>query len=213
MEIAIEGHCRWDLPTSLRIAQALAPYRILWLEEIMPPDNIDVMAQLAAQSAVPVCASERLITRFAFRQLIERRAAQIVMLDVVWTGGLTEARKIAALADTHYLPITTHDTVGPVALWAGAHLALHAPNTLMVETVRGYYLGWYNDVLSERIVVQDGMLDLPERPGLGAALREEVLLRPDAHVERSTADDLWETPAASGAQPRPVPRSGEERAY
>ncbi len=208
MEIAIEGHCRWDLPASLRIAEALAPYKILWLEEIMPPDNVDAYARLAAQSPVPICASERLFTRFAFRQLIERKAVDIVMPDIVWTGGLTETRKIADLADTHYLPITTHDTVGPVALWAGAHLALHAPNTMMVETVRGYYLGWYNDVLTESITVRDGQLELEERPGLGAALREEVLQRPDAHVEVTTAQDVREPVAPAiqtGGQSLPRP--------
>jgi galactonate dehydratase len=192
MEIAIEGHCRWDLPAALRIAEALAPYHVLWLEELMPPDNMEAYARLAAASPVPICASERLFTRFAFRQLIERKAVDIVMPDIVWTGGLTETRKIADLADTHYLPITTHDTVGPVALWAGAHLALHAPNTMMVETVRGYYLGWYNDILTEPIVVRDGQLELAARPGLGAAMREEVLKRADAHIEISTEKDVME---------------------
>jgi L-alanine-DL-glutamate epimerase-like enolase superfamily enzyme len=190
MEIAIEGHARWNLPIALRIAEALAPYDILWLEEIIPPDNIDAYARLTSAARVKICASERLFTRFGFRQLIEREAAHIIMPDIVWTGGLTEARKIAALADTHYLPITTHDTVGPVALWAAAHLALHAPNTMIVETVRGYYLGWYNDVLTEPIRIRDGYLELDERPGLGIALREEVLSRPDAHVEVTSPANL-----------------------
>jgi len=192
MEIAIEGHCRWDLPTSLQIAEALAPHNILWLEEIMPPDNMDSYARLARESPVRICASERLFTRFAFRQLIEKQATDIVMPDIVWTGGLTETRKIADLADTHYLPITTHDTVGPVALWSGAHLAMHAPNTMIVETVRGYYLGWYNDVMTEPIVVRDGFLSLESRPGLGTALRDEVLERADAHREFSNAVSLAE---------------------
>jgi galactonate dehydratase len=201
MEIAIEGHCRWDLPASVRIAEALAPYHVLWLEELMPPDNVEAYARLTAASPIPICASERLFTRFAFRQLIERKAADIVMPDIVWTGGLTETRKIADLADTHYLPITTHDTVGPVALWAGAHLALHAPNTMMVETVRGYYLGWYNDVLTESIAVREGQLELAGRPGLGAAMRDEVLERPDAHIEITTEKDVME-PTAAPPNPR-----------
>ena len=110
--------------------------------------------------------------------------------DIIWMGGLTEARNIAVLADTHYLPLTTHDTVEPVALWAAAHLALHAPNTMIVETVRGYYLGWYNEVMTEPIRIRDGYLALDERPGLGTALREEVLRRPDVHVEVTTAANL-----------------------
>ncbi len=207
MEIAIEGHCRWDLPASMTIAHALAPYRVLWLEEIMPPDNLDAYARLAAASPVPICASERLFTRFAFRELIERKAVHIVMPDIVWTGGLTETRKIADLADAYCLPITTHDTVGPVALWAGAHLALHAPNTMMVETVRGYYLGWYNDILTEAITVREGQLDLAGRPGLGAALRDEVLRRPDAHIEVTAETDVRELPI----EPDPAARQETPR--
>jgi L-alanine-DL-glutamate epimerase-like enolase superfamily enzyme len=190
MEIAVEGHGRWDLPSALRIAEALAPYKVMWLEEIMPPDNIDAYARLTQDSPVPICASERLFTRYGFRELIERKATHIVMPDIVWTGGITEARKIAILADTHYLPITTHDTVGPIALWAGAHLALHATNTMIVESVRGYYLGWYNDVMTEPITIRDGHLELSDRPGLGTALREEVLSRPDVHVEVTTPRDV-----------------------
>jgi galactonate dehydratase len=159
----------------------------------MPPDNLDAYARLARESPIRICASERLFTRFGFRQLIEREAAHIVMPDIVWSGGLTETRKIADLADTHYLPITTHDTVGPVALWAGAHLALHAPNTMIVETVRGYYLGWYNEVMTEQITISDGHLELAGRPGLGTALRDEVLQRPDAHLEVTTARDITES--------------------
>jgi galactonate dehydratase len=190
MEIAIEGHARWNLPIAMRIAESLAPHDIMWLEEIIPPDNVDSYAILARESPVKICASERLFTRFAFRQLIEREGAHIVMPDIACTGGLTEARKIADLADTHYLPMTTHDTIGPVALWAAAHLALHAPNAMIVETVRGYYLGWYNEVMTHPIPIDDGLLRLEERPGLGTALREDVLRRPDVHIETTTFNSL-----------------------
>src|SRR5262245_42528981 len=104
---------------------------------------------------------------------------------MAWTADLTETRKICALADTYYLPITSHDTIGPVALWSAAHLMLHIPNAMIMETVRAYYEGWYNDVMTEKIPISDGMLTLPEKPGLGTALREEVLQRPDVHVEIS----------------------------
>jgi galactonate dehydratase len=190
MGIAIEGHGRWDLPVATRIARALEPFDVLWLEDVMPADNVDAYERLTSATSVPICASERLMTRFQFRSLIERGAVDIVMPDVVWTGGLTESRKIAALADTHFLPLTTHDTVGPIALVAGGHLALHAPNAMIVETVRGYYDGWYNEVLTEPIVVRDGHLELSDRPGLGTAIRDEVLERPDVHIESTTRADV-----------------------
>ena len=112
------------------------------------------------------------------------------MPDMAWTGGLTETRKIVAMADTYYLPFTTHDTIGPVALWSAAHLAAHAPNAMIMETVRAYTQGWYNDVMTEELVIRDGHLEFPDRPGLGTALRPEVLARSDVHVEVSDVSSL-----------------------
>lgn len=185
IEIAIEGHARWNLPEAVKIAQALEPYDILWLEEIIPPDNVESYARLKSETKVRLCVSERLFARFGFRAVVERHAADIIMPDMAWTGGLTETRKICALADTYYLPITSHDTIGPVALWSAAHLMLHIPNAMIMETVRAYYEGWYNDVMTERIPISDGLLSLPQKPGLGTALRPEVLNRPDVHIEVS----------------------------
>ncbi len=107
------------------------------------------------------------------------------MPDMGWTGGLTETRKIAALADTYYLPVTCHDVIGPVALWSAAHLMLHIPNGAILETSRANYLGWYDDVVTVPLPIANGMLSVPNTPGLGTALREEVLHRPDVHVEVS----------------------------
>lgn len=185
MEIAIEGHARWNLPEAVKIARALEKYEVMWLEEIIPPDNIDAYARLKQETTVPLCVSERLFTKWGFRQVVEKNAADIVMPDMAWTGGLSETRKICAMADAYYLPVTSHDTIGPVALWSAAHLMLHIPNALIMETVRAYYDGWYNDAMTERIPISEGMLSLPEKPGLGTALREEILKRPDVHIEVS----------------------------
>jgi L-alanine-DL-glutamate epimerase-like enolase superfamily enzyme len=187
MQIAIEGHAKWNLPISIQIAQALEPYEIMWLEEVLPADNIECYSRLAAATRIPLCASERLITRFGFRDLVEQNAAQIIMPDIVWTGGITETRKIACLADTYHLPFTTHDTVGPVAVLSAAHLALHARNAMIMETVRAYYLGWYRDIITEPLQIKEGHLTLPPGPGLGARLRPEVLSRADAHIESTPA--------------------------
>lgn len=190
MQIAIEGHCRWDLPSSVKIARALEPYDVLWLEEIMPPDNVDAFVRLKAQTTVPICESERVFTRFGFRPWIEKNAADIVMMDLSWGGGLTEGRKVAAMADTSYLPFTCHDTIGPVALWAATHLMLHAPNGMIMETVRGYIDGWYDDVLEDRIPMIEGRLTLPDRPGLGTRLREDFTSRPNARIEVTSEENL-----------------------
>jgi galactonate dehydratase len=185
IEIAIEGHARWNLPIAIDIARALEPYNVMWLEEILPPDNVEAYARLKKESRVPLCVSERLFTRFGFTQVIQQDAADIIMPDMAWTGGITETLKICSMADAYYLPITSHDTIGPVALWSAAHVMLHINNAMIMETVRGYYDGWYADVMTERIPIHDGMLSLPETPGLGTKLREEVLSRPDVHIEVS----------------------------
>jgi galactonate dehydratase len=185
MEIAIEGHARWNLTEAVKIARALEPYDVMWLEEIIPPDNPESYARLKHETTIPLCVSERLFTRFGFRAVVEQNAADIIMPDMAWTGGISETRKICSLADTYYLPITSHDTIGPVALWSAAHLMLHIPNAMIMETVRAYYDGWYQDVMTDVIPISDGMLSLPEKPGLGTALREEVLQRPDVHIEVS----------------------------
>ena len=190
MDIAIEGHARWDLPSSVRIAKALAPYNVMWLEEIMPPDNVDAYVRLKKETSIPICQSERVFTRFGYRPWLEKGAVDIVMPDLSWGGGLTEGRKIAAMADTAYLPLTCHDTIGPVALWAATHLMLHAPNGMIMETVRAYVDGWYDDVVTDRIPISEGMLSLPDRPGLGTKLRPDFFSRPNARIEVTTEDSL-----------------------
>ena len=146
MAVAIEGHARWDLPTATRICRALEPYDVMWVEEIMPPDNVDAFVRLKAATRVPICQSERVFTRYRFREFIEKAATDIVMPDLSWGGGFTETRKVCSHADTYYLPITLHDTIGPVGLWAAAHMMLHIPNAMIQEVVRGYVDGWYNEV-------------------------------------------------------------------
>jgi L-alanine-DL-glutamate epimerase-like enolase superfamily enzyme len=190
MSIAIEGHARWDLPTATRIAQALEPFDIMWLEEIMPPDNPDAYVRLKQATKIPVCQSERVFTRFGFRPWIEKQAADIIMPDLSWGGGLTEGRKIASLADTYYLPVTCHDTIGPVALWAAVHFMLHIPNGLIMETVRSYLDGWYEDVVTDRIPVSEGQISVPVKPGLGTKLLPGFAERANARVEETSADSL-----------------------
>ncbi len=186
MRIAIEGHARWDLPTATRIARALEPYDIMWLEEMMPPDNVEAYVRLKQATRIPLCQSERVFTRFGFRPWIEKNAVDITMPDLSWGGGLTEGRKIASLADTYYLPVTCHDTVGPVALWASVHFMLHIPNAFIMETVRGYIDGWYDDVVTDRIPVNDGHISVPAKPGLGTRLRPDFTDRPNARQQETT---------------------------
>ena len=163
---------------------------LMWLEEVMPPDNVEAFVRLKSSTTVPLCQSERAFTRFRFREFIERPAADIIMPDLSWSGGFTETRKICSLADTYYLPVTLHDTIGPVALWAASHLMMHVPNAMIQEIVRGYVEGWYNDVLKDPMIIKEGHLHLNGKPGLGTALRDDLCARPGAHVEVTAEDQV-----------------------
>jgi L-alanine-DL-glutamate epimerase-like enolase superfamily enzyme len=186
MAIAIEGHSRWDLNAALRIARALEPYEVIWLEDIIQPDSVDDLERLVSETRVPQCVSERLFTRYAFRELLDRQAAHVVMPDLIWTGGITEAMKVATLADAHHLPIAPHDCTGPVNVFACLHVCLALPNAMVMETVRGFYDGYYRDVVTTPLTIREGRAFLDAAPGIGTRLRAELLARPDLRRRVST---------------------------
>ena len=156
------------------------------------PLNVETHLKLAAETVTPICAAERLMTRFEFREYIERGAAEIVMPDLIWTGGISETKKIAILADTYQTPIAPHDWTGPVNVFACAHISMNCPNVMIQETNRAYYHGWYEKFIEPNIVIQDGYLLAPEGPGLGTRLKSEVFDRSDIHVEETTEASTWE---------------------
>lgn len=179
MQIAIEGHSRWDLNCALRIARAVEPYDVMWMEDIIQPESADDLARLVRETRVPQSVSERLFTRHAYRRILDADAAHIIMPDVIWTGGLSEAVKIATLADTHHLSIAPHDCTGPVNLFACLHLCAAMPNALIMETVRGFCEGYYRDVVTKPVPIREGRAILTDfGPGLGIDLREDFLSRP-----------------------------------
>ncbi len=180
MQIALEGHSRWDVNCALRIARALEPYDVMWMEDFLQPDSAPDLARLVKETRVPQTASERLFTRHAYRRILDADAAHVVMTDVIWTGGLSEALKIAALADTHHLSIAPHDCTGPVNLFACLHLCAAVPNALIMETVRGFCEGYYREVATPDVPVKNGHAQLDQfSPGLGVKLRDEFLDRPN----------------------------------
>lgn len=188
IEIIIEGHSRWDLNCALRILHALEPYDILWVEDIIQPDSVGDLKRLAQESRVPQAVSERLFTRYAYRDVLEANAARIVMLDVAWTGGITEAARICDLADTYHLPVAPHDCTGPVTALANLHLCGAKTNIITTEIVRGFVDGYYQEVLDRRLPIANGVATFPTAPGLGAALREDFKARPEVTARRSQID-------------------------
>jgi len=187
MEIMLEGHGYWDLPTAVRIARAAEEFRPAWLEDMILAHDISALRRLRESTVIPILASEYLITKRQFRPLLEQEAADIVMLDPTWTGGITESRKIAALADTYSLPVTMHDCTGPFTLLAGIHLAFSNPNAIYQEVVRAYLRTWYRDCITEQPRLEDGHLLPPIGAGIGSALLPDLLERPGVTVVSSDA--------------------------
>ena len=185
MDIMVEFHSLWDLPTAKQIARALTPYEPYWLEDPIRMNSSTALADYARSTPFRVCASETLGSAYAYQEMLNRDAMDIVMTDICWTGGLTEARKIAALADIHHRPFAPHDCTGPIGLIAAVHASLSQPNTIIQETVRAFYTGWYKEVVTELPVIQDGYAYPMEGYGLGTDLLPGFLDRSDLTVTRS----------------------------
>ena len=187
--IANDGHAKWNLPNAIRIAQAMDPYDMMWQEELLSTFNVDSHVRLAENSKAPICVAERLISRYQYREFIEKGAAEIVMPDLIWTGGVSETKKIATLASVYQLPVCPHDATGPVNVFACAHICMNIPNAMLMETVRAYYKGWYGRFVEPNLTIVDGFLLAPEGPGLGTRLRPEVRKRPDVTIHASDASE------------------------
>ncbi len=178
MQIMLEGHSRWDVNCALRIARAVEPYDVTWMEDFIQPDSAPDLARLVRESRVPQAVSERLFTRHAYRRILDAGAAHVIMPDLIWTGGLSEALKIATLADTHHLSIAPHDCTGPVNLFACLHLCAAVPNAMIMETVRGFCEGYYREVTTPDVPIREGRARLDQfGPGLGVKLRDDFLGR------------------------------------
>ncbi|MFN3937532.1 MAG: mandelate racemase/muconate lactonizing enzyme family protein [Gemmobacter sp.] len=190
MDIMVEFHSLWQLLPAMQIARALAPFGTFWHEDPIRMDSLSSLRRYAEASLAPICASETLGGRAAFRDLLETGVAGVVMLDVAWCGGLSEARKIAAMAEAWHLPVAPHDCTGPVVLAASTHLSLNAPNALVQESVRAFYRGWYRDVVTALPPVDRGMITVPPGPGLGMALLPDLDRGFAVSRRRTDASDL-----------------------
>jgi galactonate dehydratase len=171
VDLAIDLHARYDVPSACRIAWELEPLRLLWLEEPVPAENIDALVRVRAQTRTPICVGENLYLRWGFRELLERGAVDVIEPDVPKCGGLAEAKKIANLAEMHYVPFAPHLVSTPVGTMATSHQCAAIPNFLVQE--------WH--ALEEREVwdsyvvapdgsgsiVKDGYITLPDTPGIG----------------------------------------------
>jgi len=188
IEIKAELHGLWHLAPALRIADALEEFDLSWIEDPVRMDHPGTLAEFTDACVSPVAAGETLGGVAAFRELMERHAVDIPIIDLSWGGGLTVARKVADLADAWRRPVAAHDCSGPVVLAASVHLAMAALNVAEQEMVRAFYYGWYGDLVTALPPVEDGHIRAPDGPGLGLELDPAFLGRPDIRRRRTVAD-------------------------
>ncbi len=183
MDIMVEFHSLWSFPMACKLAQRLAEFDTYWHEDPFRLDNPQDLLEYRRHSKAWVCASETLAMTHSFRDYLQTGAAGVVMLDLAWCGGISEARKIAGMAEAWHTPIAPHDCTGPVVFMASCHVSLFAPNALIQESVRAFYTGWYKELVTAVPPVSNGQISVDfTKNGIGIELLPGIEKRADAVV-------------------------------
>ena len=175
VEIMDDPHALFDPPTALQIARLLEPYRLLFFEEPTIPEDPEGYARVRQGTATPIAGSERLTSKYRFNDFFRAGALDVAQPDIVYIGGITEMKKVCALAETYQVVIAPHNTKGPVGIMAAAHVMAAIPNPLIQEFISPARIPWRNNVLKHPLVIQDSCLVISDRPGLGIEFDEEAL--------------------------------------
>ena len=176
VDLLIEGHGRFNVPTSIKIAKELEQFKPMFFEEPTPPDNLEALKAVRDKSPVAISAGERLYTLKSYKDLFEMRAADYIQPDISHAGGIMELKKIAAVAEAYYIPFAPHNPSGPVANAATLNLAACCPNFSILEIMYSD-VQWRKDVTDESLEYKDGYITIPDKPGLGIEINEEECLK------------------------------------
>ena len=174
MELMIDAHGRFDVPTTVRLARSVAPSNIHWWEEPVPVESTQALKNVRDQIDLPISVGERLHTRWEFTAVLEQHLADFLEPDVTWTGGISELKKISTMAEAYYVPIAPHDASGPINVLAGAHMMMTVPNFYKLETAR-HRLVAYDNFIQTPLDVRRGQLHLPDAPGLGIEMNMDFM--------------------------------------
>ncbi|MBS96633.1 MAG: hypothetical protein CL736_05890 [Chloroflexi bacterium] len=172
LEVGLGTHGQLTTYSAIRVAKAIEPYQPFWFEEPVPPENIDEMARVAAHTSIPIATGERLATIFQFSEIIRKQAAQIIQIDIGQCGGIMVGKKVAGIAEASYAVIAPHMYCGPIAAAAALQVAACSPNFMITEANQGPL---HKKIFKEPIVFKDGFIQIPEGPGLGVELDENVI--------------------------------------
>lgn len=174
IDLAIDCHGQFDLPSAITLAKAVEPLRLLWLEEPVPAENIDALAQVRASSSTVICTGENQYTRFEFLEMFQKKAVDVIMPDLAKAGGIAEGKRIADIADAHYIPIAPHNVSSPLGMMAACHVMASVPNFLFLE-FHARDISWWNDLCDgDHPFVENGSMRVSERPGIGVELNPTV---------------------------------------
>lgn len=174
IDIAIDCHWHYNTSDAIRIAKALEPFDLLWLEDPVRPENVDAMKKVTDATSTPICTGENLYMRYGFRDLLEKQAADIIEPDFPRSGGISEMKRIAELAESYYVPFAPHNVGGPIATVAAAQLCAVVPNFLVLE-FHADDIPWFSSLVKSKAPVVDrGYITLSDEPGLGLELDEEI---------------------------------------
>jgi galactonate dehydratase len=176
VDIMVDCHGRHSVANAIEFCRMLAPYRPYFIEEPVPPENVDAMAEVRRASPVPIATGERRLTRFEFRELFEKQVCQVIQPDLCHCGGLWEAKKIAAMAEVYYMGVAPHNPLGPVANAAALHFALSTPNFLIQEDMLTD-VPWRFDVVQHALKTDNGYWLPIDAPGLGIEVDEAAAKR------------------------------------
>jgi L-alanine-DL-glutamate epimerase-like enolase superfamily enzyme len=177
-DLAVDCHWRFNVNDARKLAVGCEPFRLMWLEDPIPPENVDALKEIKASTTTPIASGENLYLFEGFRRLLELQALSIVTPDLQKVGGLSEARRIAEFADAYYVAMAPHNISSPIGTIASAHLCASVPNFLALE-FHAQDVPYWSD-LAEGVpkpIIQNGFIALPEGPGLGVSLNEEVARR------------------------------------
>ncbi|WP_038039929.1 mandelate racemase/muconate lactonizing enzyme family protein [Thermorudis peleae] len=188
VEILIEMHGRFNPATAIEMAHLLEPYAPSWIEEPVPPENLAALKKVAERVTIPVATGERIHTRFDFREIFERQAADIIQPDITHIGGLLETKKIAAWADAYYILVAPHNVCGPVGTAANLHFAASTTNFKIQEHFNDFAEAHVKAAAPGNPEVVDGYFPLPQGPGLGVELDLDVI---QAHPRRRIFFNLF----------------------
>lgn len=176
VDLLIEGHGRFNIPTGIKISKELEQFRPMFFEEPVPPDNLDALKAVRDKSPVAIAAGERLYTRWDYKRMFDLTAADYIQPDISHAGGIMELKKIAAEAECRYIPFAPHNPSGPIANAATLQLAASCPNFSILEIMYSD-VEWRRSITNESLEYENGFIKIPDKPGLGIEINEEECLK------------------------------------